>query len=76
VVVPVYKSEECLEALIEAIGESLTPANLDYEVILVNDCSPDSSWKVIEGLCQIHPKMVGISWVPALVVSRPHTIPR
>src|SRR6266550_5231568 len=60
IVVPVYRSEECLEALIEAIAEALDPTNRDYEVVLVNDCSPDNSWGVIEAVCRANPNVVGI----------------
>jgi len=48
IVVPVYRSEDCLDALVAAIAEALTPAGCDYEVVLVNDFSPDNSWAVIE----------------------------
>jgi undecaprenyl-phosphate 4-deoxy-4-formamido-L-arabinose transferase len=51
-VIPVYRSEDCLRPLIDAIQQSLIPAGLTYEIILVNDCSPDRSWHVIEELCQ------------------------
>jgi polyisoprenyl-phosphate glycosyltransferase len=60
IVVPVYRSEDCLEALIEAIAESLDPTNRGYEVVLVNDCSPDNSWGVIEAICRTNPNVVGI----------------
>src|SRR4030095_182007 len=60
IVVPVYRSEDCLEALIEAISEALDPTNRDYEVLLVNDCSPDNSWSVIESICRANPNGVGI----------------
>jgi undecaprenyl-phosphate 4-deoxy-4-formamido-L-arabinose transferase len=60
VVVPVYRSEDCLEALIAALADALVPAGIDYEVVLVNDCSPDESWQVIEMLCRTHPNVVGI----------------
>ncbi|MEK6287976.1 MAG: glycosyltransferase family 2 protein [Acidobacteriota bacterium] len=60
IVVPVYRSEECLEALIEAIAEALDPTNRDYEVVLVNDYSPDNSWAVIEAICRTNPNVVGV----------------
>lgn len=60
IVVPVYRSEDCLEALIDAIAEALNPTNRDYEVILVNDCSPDNSWAVIESICRRNPLVVGV----------------
>ena len=60
IVVPVYRSEECLAALIEAVDEALNPTNRDYEVVLVNDCSPDNSWGVIEAICRSNTRVVGI----------------
>lgn len=60
VVVPAYRSEGCLGALLEAIDAELGPRGLDYEVILVNDGSPDRTWSVIEGLCASHPHLVGV----------------
>ncbi len=60
VVVPVYRSEDCLVALYEAIDRELKAAGVSFELILVNDCSPDSSWKVVESLCRIDPNVVGV----------------
>jgi len=60
IVVPVYCSQDCLKALITAIDDALTATGRDYEVILVNDGSSDGSWKVIEGLCQTHPNIIGL----------------
>jgi undecaprenyl-phosphate 4-deoxy-4-formamido-L-arabinose transferase len=60
VIVPVYRSEDCLQALVEALEEALVPSGIEYEVILVNDCSPDGSWKVIEDLCRTHANVVGL----------------
>ncbi|HKV42471.1 MAG TPA: glycosyltransferase family 2 protein [Blastocatellia bacterium] len=60
IVVPVYRSQDCLEALIAAIEESMVPTGRSYEVILVNDCSPDNSWQVIASLCDAHPNVVGV----------------
>ena len=57
-VIPVYRSEDCLRPLIEAIEKAL--AGLFYEVVLVNDCSPDRSWHVIEELCQEHHNIRGV----------------
>jgi undecaprenyl-phosphate 4-deoxy-4-formamido-L-arabinose transferase len=60
IVVPVYRSEECLAALVAAIDDSLVPTGRAYEVILVNDYSPDNSWAVIESLCRSRPNVVGV----------------
>ncbi|HEY3134647.1 MAG TPA: glycosyltransferase family 2 protein, partial [Blastocatellia bacterium] len=60
VVVPVYRSEACLEALIAAISDALDPTGREYEVVLVNDYSPDDSWSIIQALCQDNPNVVGV----------------
>ena len=60
IVIPVYHSADCLEALNAAISEALGPLGIPYEVILVNDCSPDESWTVIEHLCRSHANVVGV----------------
>lgn len=60
VVVPVYRSEGCLKALLAAISAALEPTGWEFEVILVNDGSPDRSWQVVEKLCQGHPHVVGV----------------
>ncbi|MEO8219041.1 MAG: glycosyltransferase family 2 protein [Acidobacteriota bacterium] len=60
IVVPVYRSSPCLRPLVDAIEQALTPAGITYEVVLVNDYSPDDSWNVIEQLCQERSNVVGV----------------
>lgn len=50
VVIPVYNSERSLSPLLERLAAVL-PAIADrFEVVLVNDCSADGSWTVVEAL--------------------------
>ncbi len=60
VVVPVYKGAETLETLVQRLGEALPKAAKTYEVILVNDGSPDNSWEVISRLAKKHRWVVGV----------------
>jgi undecaprenyl-phosphate 4-deoxy-4-formamido-L-arabinose transferase len=60
IVVPVYGSEDCLVALIDAIQASLRETRYSHEVVLVNDGSPDGSWRVIQRICEQHPNVVGV----------------
>jgi glycosyltransferase involved in cell wall biosynthesis len=60
IVVPVYRSEDCLEALVAAIDQALAPTGREYEVVLVNDFSPDGSWAVIESICATRANVVGV----------------
>lgn len=61
IVSPVYHGEKMLEELVRRITEAVTPMTTDYEIILVNDCSPDASWDVIKQLCATDVKVKGIN---------------
>ena len=52
VVVPVYNSQETLAELAAQVEGVLRSRTRDFELILVNDCSRDSSWQVICELCE------------------------
>jgi glycosyltransferase involved in cell wall biosynthesis len=60
IVIPVFRSEDCLTPLVQAIADVLLPTGWDYEVILVNDFSPDHSWDVITALAQQDPHIVAV----------------
>ncbi len=47
VVVPVYNSEGSLRMLVERLAPVLASCASAYELILVDDCSRDASWRVI-----------------------------
>lgn len=53
IVIPVYNSEKILNQLVDTINENVDFVE-NFELILVNDCSPDNSWKIIEGLHKKH----------------------
>lgn len=59
IVIPVYNSESCLDELNQQITAELRDSN--YELILVNDKSPDKSWQKIVSLTKINPHIKGIS---------------
>ena len=60
VVVPVYRGESLIEPLVERLREALPKFGENYEVILVNDGSPDGSWEVIERLATKYKWVRGI----------------
>lgn len=59
VIVPVYRSEGILPELVRRLSVALPALAASYELVLVNDCSPDSSWDVICHLARqyswVHP---------------------
>lgn len=63
IVVPVYRSEEILPVLVETIYREMQKAALEdaFELLLVNDCSPDHSWSVICALADRFSFVKGIS---------------
>ena len=50
IVVPVYKGEKLIEPLVVQFNKSLPAFAENYEIILVNDGSPDNSWAIIQSL--------------------------
>ncbi len=47
VVSPVYKAQEIVPLLVEQIRQEVMKITDSYEIILVEDGSPDASWKAI-----------------------------
>lgn len=56
VIIPVYRSEQYLEKTVDELEAALAPHG-DYELVLVNDGSPDGVQKVIERLAQARPRV-------------------
>lgn len=60
VVVPVYRSEAYLEQTVVELVEALQ-AEGDFEIVLVNDGSPDGVQGVIDRLCARDPRIRGVA---------------
>ncbi len=62
-VIPCYRSAHTLPHVIDEIrGVMKTINKYDYEVVLVNDCSPDDTLAVIRKLCAEDEKIQGIDF--------------
>jgi len=61
IVSPEYKGEKMVHELVSRIIASVEPITTDYEIILVNDASPDGTWQSIEQECSINPKVKGLN---------------
>lgn len=61
VVVPVYGCERCLVELAERIIQTIQSIPADYEIIMVNDASPDHAWETMLKLHQKDKKIKGIN---------------
>lgn len=61
VVIPVYGCGGSLHSLYERLEKSLTLITNNFEIILVNDASPDCAWKTIKDLAQKDNRVKGIN---------------
>lgn len=61
VVSPEYKGELMVEALVNRLKDSLSTITEDFEIILVNDASPDGTWEKIRCQCALDKRVKGIN---------------
>ncbi|MDE7208041.1 MAG: glycosyltransferase family 2 protein [Lachnospiraceae bacterium] len=61
-VIPCYRSEHTIEAVVAEIMDTMKGlAAYDYDIFLVNDCSPDNTFAVIRQICEKYNNVTGIS---------------
>ncbi len=61
IVSPEYKGAGMVEALVSRIRASLQPITESFEIILVNDASPDNTWQEISRQCALDKRVKGIN---------------
>ena len=61
VVSPVYRADKIVQELVKQVKENLLTITEDFEIILVNDASPDNSWVAIETECKKDKRVKGIN---------------
>src|SRR3954451_23244501 len=57
VVVPVFGCRDCLRALHERLRASVGSITSSYEIIFVDDASPDGAWEVLSELAAENPEV-------------------
>ncbi len=62
VVIPLYNEAESLPELTDWIRRVMHANNFNYEIILVDDGSTDSSWNIITELKKSHDQISGIKF--------------
>ena len=61
-VIPCYRSSQTLPGVIQEIKDTMkTLKGYEYEIVLVNDSSPDDTFCVITGLCRENDNITGIN---------------
>ena len=57
IVVPAHNEEECIESTLEDLCKTLEKETIDYEVIVSNDHSTDSTGRILGDLCKKNPRI-------------------
>ena len=60
IVSPVYQAEKIIPLLVERIEAAVKKITADYEIVLVEDGSPDNSWSVVERIAKANSSVKGI----------------
>jgi polyisoprenyl-phosphate glycosyltransferase len=60
VVSPVYRAERLVRQLVEEICSAIMPLEISFEIILVEDASPDKSWEAICDCSEKFPNVRGV----------------
>lgn len=61
IIIPVYKSSSVIGKTLKAVIAVLKEMKVSYEVLLINDGSPDNSWIVIEQLAKENKHVTSIN---------------
>lgn len=62
IVIPCYGSEHTIEGVVDEVENTVSEKEIEHEVILVNDCSPDHVWDKIVSLSQKYESVRGVSF--------------
>ncbi len=60
-IVACYKDGQAIPIMVERLKTTFESLRIEYEIILVNDCSPDDSEEVIRGISRNDRRVIGIS---------------
>ena len=60
-VIACYQDAQAIPFMHQRLVDTFKKLDVDYEIIFVNDCSPDNTMEVIEEVSKADPKVIGIS---------------
>ncbi|MBI5438658.1 MAG: NAD-dependent epimerase/dehydratase family protein [Nitrosomonadales bacterium] len=60
-IVACYKDSQAIPVMYRRLTDTFSKLGIDYEIIFVNDCSPDDSAQVIRDISADDPRVIGIS---------------
>jgi len=59
-IIACYRDELAIPIMYKRLAETFAKLDLDYEIIFVNDCSPDNSTECIASISAQDPRVIGI----------------
>ncbi len=60
-IIACYKDAEAIPFMYRRLKDTFNSLHLDYEIIFVNDCSPDNSADIIREISAKNPRVIGIN---------------
>ena len=60
IVIPCYNSQNSLDSVVNEIKNKMQDISYNYEIILINDCSTDSTMNVIRKLSEDDKRILGV----------------
>lgn len=60
-IIACYKDEKAIPIMHERLVNVFNENKIDYEIIFVNDCSPDNTHEIIKNISSKDPKVIGIT---------------
>jgi glycosyltransferase involved in cell wall biosynthesis len=62
VVTPAYRCAECIPELCRRLATVLDGIDPNYEIVIVNDASPDRDWEIVQELARADRRIKGINF--------------
>ncbi|WP_103867187.1 glycosyltransferase family 2 protein [Aquimarina sp. I32.4] len=60
IISPVYLAQNLIDELVHRLENTLSSICNEYEIILIEDGSPDESWNAIENICKKNKNVLGL----------------
>jgi dolichol-phosphate mannosyltransferase len=60
-VIACYKDNRAIPIMYERLTKTFAALNVDYEIVFVNDCSPDDTEEVVRGITRNDRRVIGVS---------------